>query len=69
MEDYIRQQMRAGNFRTMDERVAVRTMIGAIIGTIILYRLELRDSPYRKSNIDVMAKEISSLFLHGLKNR
>jgi AcrR family transcriptional regulator len=69
MEHYIRQQKQEGNFRDVNERIVVRTMIGALIGTVMFSRLEMRDSPYRKSNVDAISKELSALFLYGLKKR
>ncbi|MFA5064542.1 MAG: TetR/AcrR family transcriptional regulator [Dehalococcoidia bacterium] len=67
LEDYIRAQVANGNFRRVDEKVIARTIAGAFIGNMILYRLERRDSPFKKSRVNELADELSSLFLHGLK--
>lgn len=68
IEDYIESQVANGSFRKVDEKVIARTITGAIIGNMLLYRLERRDSPFKKSRTKELAKEISNLFLHGLKN-
>jgi len=66
IEDYIRCQVRNGVFRKVDERVIARTMMGAIIGSMILYHLEQRDSPFRKADLKELTREISCLFINGL---
>jgi AcrR family transcriptional regulator len=68
LEDYIRAQVANGNFRKVDDKVVARTIAGAFIGNMILNRLERRDSPFKKSRVNELADELSSLFLHGLKN-
>lgn len=69
IERYIRTQVRRGNFRKVDERVIARTLVGAVIGNAILYRLELKGSPLKKSGIQCVADELSGLFMGGLANR
>lgn len=69
VEDYIRVQVDKGNFRHVDEKIVARTITGSIIGSMILYRLELKDSPFKKSRIKETAREISSLFLYGLSEK
>jgi AcrR family transcriptional regulator len=68
IENYIRAQVANGSFRRVDEKVISRTLAGAIIGNMILNRLERRDSPFKKSHIKQLAQELSNLFIHGLKN-
>ncbi len=67
LEKYIRTQVADGNFRKVDDKVVARTIAGALIGNMILYRLERRDSPFKKSRVNELADELSSLFLYGLK--
>jgi AcrR family transcriptional regulator len=69
IEDYIRFQVKSGAFRNVDEKVIARTMTGAIIGNMILYRLEQRDSPFSKSRLKEIAHELSGLFLSGLEKK
>lgn len=69
IEDYIRIQSEKGNLRHLDEKIAARVMIGSIIGSIMLYRLELKDSPFKKSRIKDSAREMSDLFLYGLAEK
>jgi AcrR family transcriptional regulator len=66
LEDYIRAQVKRGTFREIDEHIIARTMVGAIIGNMILYRLEQRDSPLKKAHVKAIAVELSSLFMSGL---
>jgi len=66
IEDYIRLQIRRGDFRKVDEKIIARTMAGAIIGSMILYRLEQRDSPFKKAHRKDIAHELSGLFINGL---
>jgi AcrR family transcriptional regulator len=66
-EKYVADQVSAGNFRHVDPRVIARTLAAAIIGNMILYRLEQRDSPFKKSRIRETAKELRNLFIHGLE--
>lgn len=66
IEDYIRFQVRSGVFRDVDERIIARTMTGAVIGSMILYRIEQRESPFKKANMKKIAHEMSGLFISGL---
>ena len=66
MEQYILAQVDNGSFRKVDARVVARTLAGAIIGNMILYRLEQRDSPFKKSRVKSLAEELTNLFIHGL---
>jgi len=69
IEDYIRFQVSSGVFRDVDERIIARTMTGAIIGSMILYRLEQRESPFKKANLKIIAHEMSGLFINGLERK
>ena len=69
IEDYIRLQIKRGDFRKVDEKIIARTMVGAIIGSMILYRLEQRDSPFKKAYLKETAHELSGLFLNGLERK
>ncbi len=69
IEGYIRTQVRSGAFRKVDEKVIARTMMGAIIGSTLLYRLEQRDSPFKKTNLKEIARELSALFMDGLERK
>ncbi len=69
LEEYIRRQVRKGAFNKVDERVVARLMVGMIIGSMILYRLELRDSPFKKTQARQLAAELRNLFLEGLARR
>jgi len=67
IEKYISVQVSNGSFRKVDAKVIARTMTAAIIGNMLLYRLELNDSPFKKSRVKELAGELSSLFIHGLE--
>lgn len=69
LEDYLRFQSRSGIFRNMDEKVIARTLIGSVIGIMVFSRLELRESPFKKSDLKKIAHEISGLFLYGLEKK
>jgi AcrR family transcriptional regulator len=69
LEDYIRAQVKRGTFRKVDEHVMARTMVGVIIGNMILYRLEQRDSPLKKARTKDIAHELSGLFINGLARK
>ncbi len=66
LEQYITAQVDNGSFRKVDARVVARTLAGAIIGNVILYRLEQRDSPFKKSHVKSLAAELTKLYIHGL---
>ncbi len=66
IEEHINLQKNRGIFRNLDERVIARTMAGAIIGSMILYKLEQHDSPFKKSGIKHLVNEIGDFFLNGL---
>jgi AcrR family transcriptional regulator len=67
IEKYINEQVKNGAFRKVDARIVARTLTGSIIGNMILYRLEQRESPLKKSHVKEAAAELSNLFLHGLE--
>jgi len=69
IEGYIRAQVRSGAFRKVDEKVIARTMMGAIIGSTLIYRLEQRDSPFKKARLKEIARELSALFMDGLERK
>jgi AcrR family transcriptional regulator len=69
IEDFIRFQVKSGAFRDVDERVIARTMTGAIIGSALLYRLEQRESPFKKTRLKEVAHELSGLFIDGLARK
>jgi len=69
IEDFIRTQSRRGAFRNVDERVIARVLAGSILGSMLLLRMENRNSPFKKAYIKEIAAEMSSLFLDGLVRR
>jgi AcrR family transcriptional regulator len=69
LEDYIRSQVKLGNFRNVDERIIARTIVGSIIGSALLYRLEQRESPFKKTHLKETSRELSNLFLYGLEKK
>lgn len=69
IEDFIRLQSERGAFREVDERVIARVLTGSIIGSMLLLRMENRDSPFKKAYIKDIAVEMSGLFLDGLLRR
>ncbi|MBN1376645.1 MAG: TetR/AcrR family transcriptional regulator [Dehalococcoidia bacterium] len=69
IEKYLLDQVEEGHFRKMDARVISRTLAASIIGNMILYRLEGRDSPFKKSRIKETAEELRKLFIYGLAAR
>jgi AcrR family transcriptional regulator len=66
LEQYIAAQIDNGSFRKMDARIVARTVAGAFIGNMILYRLEQRESPFKKSQVKSLAEELTNLFIHGM---
>lgn len=66
LEKYILAQVDNGSFRKVDARVVARTLAGSIIGNMILYRLEQRDSPFKKCRFKSLAAELTNLYIHGL---
>jgi AcrR family transcriptional regulator len=66
LQDFIRFQVNSGAFRNIDERIIARTMVGSLIGSAMLYVLEQRESPFKKSQLKEIAHEMSGLFLDGL---
>ncbi|MCX6007143.1 MAG: TetR/AcrR family transcriptional regulator [Chloroflexi bacterium] len=66
IEKYIISQVNNGSFRDVDAKVIARTMAASIIGNMLLYRLERRDSPFKKTRIKEIAEELSKLFIYGL---
>jgi AcrR family transcriptional regulator len=69
LEALIRLQVERGVFRNVDEQIIARTMIGTIIGSVVLYRLEQPDSPFKKSNLKQISHELSGIFLNGLERK
>jgi len=67
VEKYIVDQSTKGNFRKVDARIISRTLAATIIGNMILYRLEGRTSPFKKSRIKETAEELRKLFINGLE--
>ena len=66
IEEYVRLQIRRGDFRKVDEKIISRTMAGAIIGSVLLYSLEQRDSPFKKARLNEISHELSGLFMNGI---
>ena len=66
IEKYIVSQVNSGSFREVDAKVIARTMAASIIGNMLLYRLEQRDSPFKKTRIKELAEELRKLFIYGL---
>ena len=69
LEDFIRSQVKRGNFRQVDDRIIARTIMGTLIGSAILYRLEQHDSPFKKAHLKEISGEIGSLFFTGLEKK
>jgi AcrR family transcriptional regulator len=69
IEEYIKLQIHRDTFREVNEKVIARTMAGAIIGSMILYKLEQRYSPFKKSGIPDLVNEMGNFFLNGLVRR
>ena len=69
IEQYIHMKIETGNFSNVNEKVISRALIGMVIGTMILKRLELQDSPYKKSDVRTISKELSDLILYGLVDK
>jgi len=66
LEKYIVSQVNNGSFREVDAKVIARTLTASIIGNAVLYRLEQRDSPFKKTRIKEIAEEMRKLFSSGL---
>ncbi len=66
IEKYITSQVNNGSFRDVDAKVIARTMAASIIGNMLLYRLEQRDSPFKKTRVKELAEELRKLFMYGL---
>ena len=69
LEDFIRSQVKRGNFRQVDDRIIARTIMGTLIGSAILYRLEQHDSPFKKAHLKEISGEIGTLFFTGLEKK
>jgi AcrR family transcriptional regulator len=67
LEKYIITQVKNGSFRKVDAKVIARTFAASIIGNAVLYRLEQKDSPFKKSRVKEIAEEMRNLFIHGLE--
>jgi AcrR family transcriptional regulator len=67
VEKYIVDQIDEGSFRKVDARIISRTLAATIIGNMILYRLEGRNSPFKKTRIKETAEEMRKLFINGLE--
>jgi AcrR family transcriptional regulator len=63
----IKNKVKEGEFRHVNETIIARAFASLIIGVMILYRLEGRDSPFQKSRIPEITVELSHLLLYGLK--
>jgi len=66
-QNIIRDRVKRGEFRPVDEAIIARAVAGIIIGVMILFRLEGKSSPFQKARTAEITRELSSLLLYGLK--
>ena len=67
--EYLKSGIKEGVFRSLDTDVAVRVLVGMMLGLIVLYKVEgekgfLRGIPYQE-----LATEMAELFLEGIKRK
>lgn len=66
-QKYFQEKTDSGVFREIDAQVAIRCIIGMIIGFIVIYRLESGKSPVKNVPREELADAMSELILHGLQ--
>ena len=66
-QKYLQTKSDSGVFRTINTQVAIRCIIGMIIGFIVIYRLEGGKSPIKNVPRDEIISNMSELILHGLQ--
>jgi AcrR family transcriptional regulator len=66
-QKYFEAKSDSGTFRTINAQVAIRCIIGMIIGFIVIYRLEGDKSPVKDIPRDELAEDMAELILSGLQ--
>jgi AcrR family transcriptional regulator len=68
-QKYFETKSDSGAFRSINAQVAIRCIIGMIIGFIVIYRLEGGKSPVKDVSRDELAEDMAELILSGLQVR
>ena len=68
-QKYLEAKSDSGVLRTINAQVAIRCIIGMIIGFIVIYRLEGSKSPIKNVPRDEVISNMSELILHGLQTK
>ena len=68
-EKLFKAKIASGDFRRVNHRLIVRTMVGMVIGFIMLRQLEGEKSPAKGMPQTKLAAELADLILEGLKKR
>jgi AcrR family transcriptional regulator len=66
-QKYFEAKSDSGAFRTLNAQVAIRCVIGMIIGFIVIYQLEGGKSPVKDVPRNELADEMAKIILHGLQ--
>ena len=69
IETAVREKVREGEFRHVDEAVVARAFAAIIIGITMLSRLEGKSGPLRKERTQQMTGELTNLLMYGLKRK
>jgi AcrR family transcriptional regulator len=66
-QKYFKAKSDSGAFRSINAQVAIRCIIGMIIGFIVIYRLEGSKSPVNSIQRDELIDNMAEIILHGLQ--
>ncbi len=66
---FLQAKVESGEFREVDVKLAVRAMIGMVMGFLFLYRIEGERSPAGGASARHVAEELADLVLNGFRTR
>ena len=66
---FLQSKIDSGDFRDLDVKLAIRAMVGMVIGFLFLYRIEGEASPARGASARHVAEELADLVLNGFRTR
>jgi len=69
LEKYFKSGVNAGAFRPSNTNVTARALMGMVIGLAILHYIEGETGQLRKIPSQVVADEVSKLFLEGIRKK
>ena len=69
MEKLVASRVEAGTFRDVDPSVVTRAIGGMVIGFMLLYRIEGKNSPVHNIDRKQLANELAGLIFQGLTRR